>query len=246
MTTNIGVTAKQGAMVGGWVCLGLGTILMVWSLFLFFLYGPLFLAAFVLGIVSIAQKRIANGVAILLFSVVIPLIFGVGLGAYRTKQVLDEVKVAQRVAVSSPVVNAAESQSTSTLQQPTAAELGKEYIDRDLELYDFKAKYMDSVLDGRVPGVNFKIRNKGTEALNEVKVLVLFKDSSGNTIAEEEYMPVLVSKYNFGGDNKPLKPGYIWQQEKGKFFAAKAVPSEWKEGAAEARITKILFAKDMQ
>ena len=102
---------------------------------------------------------------------------------------------------------------------------------------------MDAVLDGRVPGVRFKLRNKGDKTLDKVKVVVLFKDAFGAVIAEQDYHPVLVSEYSFSGDNKPLKPGYIWQMEQGKFYKAKSVPSEWKEGSAEAKITEIRFAK---
>ena len=76
-----------------------------------------------------------------------------------------------------------------------------------------------------------------------VKVTVYFKDAKGNTIAEEDYTPVLVSNFNFmlSDSNKPLKPNYIWQMERGKFYTAKSVPSEWKEGAAEIRITDLQF-----
>jgi len=45
------------------------------------------------------------------------------------------------------------------------------------------------------------------------------------------------------GDNKPLKPGYVWQMESGKFYAAKQVPSEWAGGSYEAKITDIIFSK---
>ena len=61
-------------------------------------------------------------------------------------------------------------------------------------------------------------------------------------IAEEEFNPVLVTKYSFG-NNKPLRPNYIWQQERGQFYQAKSVPSEWKEGAVKAKITDIEFAE---
>jgi hypothetical protein len=60
--------SKQGAVIGGWVCIALGTALIIWSLFSFILYLPLFLAAFVLGIVAIAQRRLGNGITILLLS----------------------------------------------------------------------------------------------------------------------------------------------------------------------------------
>ena len=117
------------------------------------------------------------------------------------------------------------------------------YIAEHLELYDVSAKYMDSLLDGRVAGVLFKLRNKGERSLAKVEVTVYFKDQNGNVIAEEEYTPVLVSEFSFSGDNKPLKPGYVWQMEKGKFYAAKSVPSEWKEGSVAASITEIRFTE---
>ena len=68
-----------------------------------------------------------------------------------------------------------------------------------------------------------------------------FKDAKGNVIAEETYYPVLVSEFSFGRDNKPLKPNYIWQLERGKFYRADSVPDEWKEGAVSAKITDIEF-----
>jgi len=117
------------------------------------------------------------------------------------------------------------------------------YIAEHLELYDVSAKYMDSLLDGQVPGVLFKVRNKGERSLDKVEVTVYFKNANGGVIAEEEYIPVLVSEFSFSGDNKPLKPGYVWQMEKGKFYAAKSVPSEWKEGSVAASITEIRFTE---
>jgi len=112
----------------------------------------------------------------------------------------------------------------------------------NIELYDFKAKYYDTYLEKRVPGVQFKLRNKGDRALRKVEVTVYFQDATGTVIAEEDFHPVLVTKYSFGRDNKPLKPNYVWQMERGKFYQATSVPSEWKEGAATAKITDIEFA----
>ncbi|OYX16792.1 MAG: hypothetical protein B7Z07_01950 [Sphingomonadales bacterium 32-67-7] len=118
------------------------------------------------------------------------------------------------------------------------------YIRDHLQLYDLDAKYFDSMLDGRVPGVDFKIKNNGNKALNRITVIVEFKDASGASIAEEEYNPVLVSDFNYGGDNTPLKPNYIWQQEQGQFYTAKSVPSEWASGKVSARISDIEFAPE--
>lgn len=127
-------------------------------------------------------------------------------------------------------------------EQERQAAVKNAYISEHMELYDVTAKNMDSLLDGKVPGVLFKIRNKGDKSLNRVEVTVYFKDASGNIIAEEDFLPVLVSKYSFSGDNKPLKAGYVWQMESGKFYSAKSVPSEWQEGSINAAITDIEFA----
>jgi hypothetical protein len=108
------------------------------------------------------------------------------------------------------------------------------YIAESLELCDVTAKYMDSLLDGRVPGVLFKLRNKGDRSLDEVEVSVFFKDANGNIIAEEKFHPVLVTEYSYSG-NKSLKPGDAWQM----FYWAKSVPTEWIEGAVDASITDI-------
>lgn len=118
----------------------------------------------------------------------------------------------------------------------------QEYLGK-VNLYDLKAKYYETYLEKKVPGVEFKIKNKGDRTLKEVQVTVYFKDAKGTIIAEKQFHPVLVTKYSFGGDNKPLKPNYIWQQERGKFYKADSVPTEWKEGAVSANITNIEFAE---
>lgn len=137
---------------------------------------------------------------------------------------------------SSPAVSSGVAAGDRELSAEKAA-----YIRDNLKLYDLKARYFDSMLDGRVPGVEFKIKNSGTRTLNEVTVRVVFQDKDGNPIAEEEYYPVLVTEMSFSGNNKPLRPNYIWQNEPGKFYGAKAVPSEWSEGKAVATITDIVF-----
>lgn len=114
------------------------------------------------------------------------------------------------------------------------------YINNSLVLYSITSKFYDSILDGRVPGVDFKIRNTGDKTLKKIEVTVYFKDSWDKVIYEEKFYPVLVTE--FGTDNELLKPGYIWQQEQGKFYSAKKVPSEWREGNADAKITDIEFA----
>ena len=116
----------------------------------------------------------------------------------------------------------------------------RNYITNFLTLYDFGAKYRESAFDGKVPGVEFKLKNTGDRTLNEVEVGVYFKDRFGKTICEKKYHPVLVTSFGIG-NNEPLKPGYIWQDRE-HFYSAKEVPSEWREGSAEAVITDIEFA----
>jgi hypothetical protein len=245
MTEQQDAAQKQGAVIGGWVCIALGTVLMFWTLLSFLLYLPLFFAAFVLGIVAIAQRRLGHGIPILLLSVVIPLVIGMALGAYRTQQLMEE---AGKTEEARTAARSSESAPPSVAPEPSVVPSGptqeQKYIEDHLELYDFQAKYMNAALDGRVPGVTFKIKNTGDRSVERVKVVVLFKDETGAVIAEEDYIPVLVSQYSVSSNNKPLKPGYIWQQERGRFFTAKSVPSEWKEGAAEVRIVEIRFEKD--
>jgi hypothetical protein len=133
----------------------------------------------------------------------------------------------------------APTQLAETNNDSAISDKKRDYL-KNLEIYDFKARYYETYLENRTPGVEFKIKNNGTETLEMVKVTVYFKDAQGNTIAEENYTPVLVSSFSLS-DNKPLKPNYIWQLERGKFYTAKSVPSEWKEGAAEIRITDLRF-----
>lgn len=116
-----------------------------------------------------------------------------------------------------------------------------EYI-KKVVLYDLKSRYHETFLDKRVPGVEFKIRNKGNRTLRKVEVTVYFKDAKGSVIHEKNYTPVLFLKDSYRQNNSPLRPGYIWQIERGKFYQAKSVPSEWKEGSVEARITDIEFS----
>ena len=117
----------------------------------------------------------------------------------------------------------------------------KRYIAENVEVYDLSARYQDSLLDGRVPGVDFKVKNNGERSLDEVEVTVVFYDSEGNAIAEDNYYPVLTSSYN---NDPPLRPGYIWQQERGQFYAAKSVPDEWESGKVTAKVTSIEFSPE--
>ena len=113
------------------------------------------------------------------------------------------------------------------------------YID-NIDLYDLRARYYETYLDDRVPGVTFKLKNNGDRTLTKVEVTIYFKDANGAIIFEEDFLPVLVSEYSFN-DNKPLKPNYVWSIGSGKFYKVEEVPSEWKSGSVSAKITDIRF-----
>lgn len=92
MTVDTSATSGQRAVIGGWVCLALGTVVILWSGFSFLLCLPLFFVAFVLGIVAIAQQRIWHGIPTLLLSVIVPIVIGFGLATPPTQQVLEPLK----------------------------------------------------------------------------------------------------------------------------------------------------------
>lgn len=136
-------------------------------------------------------------------------------------------------------VLSATSTQSGTSSGPTNEEAT--YIRNNLRLYDFEAKYYDSLLDGRTPGVDFKIKNEGSRTINNLTVKVVFYDAEDQPISEELYYPVNVGGFSMGNEDRPLRPNYIWQQESDRFYTASNVPSEWSEGKARATITDIEF-----
>lgn len=114
----------------------------------------------------------------------------------------------------------------------------KSYAKQFLKVYDFESKYFTGY-DGKVAGVNFKVKNSGDKTVTKLCITVYFQDSSNSNIADEQFCPVLSGGFQ---SSQPLKPGYVWQQEKGHFYQAPKVPSEWKEGAATAQISEVELA----
>lgn len=231
----------NGAAIGGWICFALGMGVMIWSLWLFLVYGPLFLVSFVLAIVCLAQRRLANGLSMLLLTLIVPATAFLVLGTFRTDAALKEINAATAKPPAPTPAKPAATAAATTAPDPTPGPNDDPllYLAADkVELYDFKAKYFQAVLDGRTPGVEFKLKNKGERSLKRVTVVVYFQDKNGATIGEQEFYPVNVSPFTEGS---ALKPGYIWQPERGKFLAAKKIPKEWVEGAAFASITSVQF-----
>ncbi|MBL4823592.1 MAG: hypothetical protein JKX90_08785 [Colwellia sp.] len=116
------------------------------------------------------------------------------------------------------------------------------YMDK-VEITEFTAQRIDTYSKKEIPAVRISLKNNGDRSLDRVKVVVYFQDKNGNTIFEEEYNPVLVSKYSFGKDNKPLKPGYVKEMEKGKYYTLDSALSDWQEGKSTIKIIDIEFSK---
>lgn len=116
------------------------------------------------------------------------------------------------------------------------------YMDK-VEITEFLAKRIDTYLKKEIPAVRISLKNTGDRSLDKVKVIVYFKDKAGNTIFEEDFHPVLVSKYSFSDDNKPLKPGYVKEMEKDKYYTLESALSDWQEGKAIAKVVDIEFTK---
>lgn len=115
----------------------------------------------------------------------------------------------------------------------------KEAYKKQIQIADFITAY-HATSEGRVAGVEFRMKNAGDKILNKIEVTVYFMDYNNQVVSEEKYNPVYVSRY--GSDNNPLKPGYIWQMEPNHFYSAEHVPNEWKSGNARIEITDIEFA----
>lgn len=91
-TKVVQTNVMQGGIIGGWVCFVLGAGLMLLSMWSFFFYGPLFVVAFILSVVAMAQRRVVGGVVLLLTTLIVPAVLGLVLFTSRTAKVLDGLR----------------------------------------------------------------------------------------------------------------------------------------------------------
>ena len=139
------------------------------------------------------------------------------------KNFYSAMKVYSEAVISDPNSNEAFNSLEKVVNETKLLQEKAKYIEK-IQLYDFNAKLYESFLEEPGPGIEFKLKNK---------------DIDGKIIYQESWYPV--SSYR-----DPLRPGYIWQLERGKFYPARKVPTEWKPGAdaAYAEVTDIEFAED--
>ena len=89
---DVQTNVKQGAVIGGWVCFALGVLLMFTTMWSFFIYGPLFFVALILGITAMAQRRVLGGIVLLLATLIVPTILGLYLASTRTVKLAHQLK----------------------------------------------------------------------------------------------------------------------------------------------------------
>jgi hypothetical protein len=145
-------------------------------------------------------------------------------------------KYEEALTLDSEMVEAKEG-LTETKEEIKSFEEKQSYI-KNVVLKDFKVSEGKKYGFGKtVPGVFGTIVNNGDRTLKEVEITVYFLDDKGIVIGEEDFYPVLVSKYSFGDDNKPLKPNYV--KDFG-YTVEDSAPSSWSK-KAKAKITNIEF-----
>ena len=93
---------KQGAVIGGWVCFVLGIVAMYLSMSTFLIYGALLLAAFILSIIAIVQKRGSVGIILLLVTIIIPSLMGGIQLTNNTKQEVASVLEVEKIKPAQP------------------------------------------------------------------------------------------------------------------------------------------------
>ncbi len=89
---EIKTNVKQGALIGGFVCFALGGLILFLSRWMFIFYGPLFLVAFILSIVAMAQRRVLGGIILLLMTIIGPPILFIAPAANGEVSVISEAK----------------------------------------------------------------------------------------------------------------------------------------------------------
>lgn len=91
-----------------------------------------------------------------------------------------------------------------------------------------------SVLDQT--GVFGEIKNAGDRTLKEVEITIYCLGRDGKPVFEKAYHPVLVTDMSFGGEGKPLKPGYS------RTFGVKMddAPSDWTR-KVDVKVTSVEF-----
>ena len=116
------------------------------------------------------------------------------------------------------------------------------YISK-IKVTEFISTRIDTYTKKNMAAVRMGFKNTGDRSLDKIKVTVFFQDKEGKNIHEEDYTPVLVSKY---GRGKPLKPGYSYEMEENTYKTTKSPLSEWEKGKATIKSIDIEFSDELK
>ena len=123
-------------------------------------------------------------------------------------------------------------------EAPKTTEAKQKYIQNYLQLFEIEAKIINTFGDEKKPGVRYAIKNLGSEALTEIKVVIYFLDENGNPFFEKAGFPV--SEYSY--DLKILKPNYTYRMDKDNYNVFDNLGDEW-SGKVKIEIVDIEFAE---
>ncbi len=109
----------NGVLVAGWLCWGIG-ILLLTVMLIVPVYVPLFMASFVLGLIAITRRRVGQGIALILASVLVPPILAIAIFATVAGAVMESlglpVKPPQKKVLLSPPARSVPVTETQVLQ----------------------------------------------------------------------------------------------------------------------------------
>lgn len=107
------------------------------------------------------------------------------------------------------------------------------YLD-NVQITEFVAKRQDQDDAKSKITVQISLKNAGERSLDDVKVMVYFKDENGNIIYEEDFFPI--------NSDKPLKPGYV-QGMSGYHYGLRNDIPGWITGNAIAKVVDVTFTE---
>lgn len=188
------------------------------------------------------MKKILNTFWFKILILIVYTIIVVGVTVLIVKEEHKEVNASTQENVSENKSKDYENVTDTTEVEDSENKEKEDYIKNKIKVYDVKAAYMDSLLDGKVAGLTFRIKNNGNKTISKLQITFYYKDKNNQIIYDSSYTPIDSSNIYVGtGTEKELKPNYIWQLESDEFYPDKKVPKEWKEGKIEYKITDIQF-----
>lgn len=124
----------------------------------------------------------------------------------------------------------------------------KAYIRENMELFDFNSQNYNILNDGSpVPGVTFKILNKGDRDVVKIMVRITFYSAGGHAIASEVVDPLAV--FTPKEQTPLLKAGATWRFAPAAYYRSSSRETswhyKWQAGQAKAEIEDVIFADEM-